>query len=127
MMIYKTQLFLNSFRLLVSVVIATPDAVPTEACYVNRDFVEKLGYELPEALTWDFVWEVSEAATAKDENGNFKLNGQKVMIPFIYKSTDNMMIQMLCQQGAPYSNAEGEALIFNAFILYKVRSAPVGE
>ena len=92
---------------------AIPYMRSTEACYVNRDFVEKLGYELPEALTWDFVWEVAEAAMAKDENGNFKLNGQKVMIPFIYKSTDNMMIQMLYQLGAPYSNAEGEALIFN--------------
>jgi len=92
---------------------AIPYMRSTEACYVNRDFVEKLGYELPETLTWDFVWEVAQAATAKDEGGNFKLNGQKVMIPFIYKSTDNMMIQMLYQQGAPYSSEEGEVLIFN--------------
>ena len=35
------------------------------------------------------------------------------MIPFIYKSTDNMMIQMLKQKGAGYSNSEGEVLIFN--------------
>ena len=74
---------------------AVPYMRSTEACYVNKTFVEKLGYTLPETLTWDFVWEVSEAAMAKDADGNFRLNGQKVMIPFLYKSTDNMMIQML--------------------------------
>jgi multiple sugar transport system substrate-binding protein len=36
-----------------------------------------------------------------------------VLIPFIYKSTDNMMIQALRQQGAGYSNEEGQILIFN--------------
>ena len=40
---------------------------------------------------------------AKDKDGNFLINGQKVMIPFIYKSTDNMMIQMLKQKDAGYS------------------------
>ena len=86
---------------------AIPFMRSTEACYVNKTFVEKLGYELPEVLTWDFVWEVSEAAMEKDADGNFKVNGQKVMIPFIYKSTDNMMIQMLRQKGAGYSTADG--------------------
>ena len=92
---------------------AIPYMRSTEACYVNKTYVEALGYTLPETLTWDFVWEVSEAAMAKDEEGNFLLNGQKVMIPFIYKSTDNMMIQMLNQKNAGYSTAEGEILIFN--------------
>ncbi|MBR3763402.1 MAG: extracellular solute-binding protein [Clostridia bacterium] len=85
----------------------------TEVCYVNKTYVEKLGYTLPEVLTWDFVWEVSEAAMAKDENGNFLVNGQPTMIPFIYKSTDNMMIQYLHQLGAGYSTDAGEILIFN--------------
>jgi multiple sugar transport system substrate-binding protein len=75
--------------------------------------VEKLGYTLPETLTWDFMFEVAEAATKKDENGNFLINGQKVMIPIIYKSTDNMMIQMLRQRGADYSDADGNIGIFN--------------
>ena len=35
------------------------------------------------------------------------------MIPFIYKSTDNMMIQMLKQQGAGYSTSSGEVQLFN--------------
>lgn len=92
---------------------AIPYMRSTEACYVNKTYVEALGFTLPEALTWDFVWEVSEAATAKDDDGTYLVNGQKVMIPFIYKSTDNMMIQMLKQKGAGYSTAQGEILIFN--------------
>ena len=92
---------------------AIPYMRSTECCYVNRDFVEKLGYELPEVLTWDFVWEVSEAAMAKDAEGNFLVNGQKVLIPFIYKSTDNMMISMLRQLDAGYSTGTGEIQIFN--------------
>ena len=35
------------------------------------------------------------------------------MIPFIYKSTDNMMIQLLRQSGGGYSNDQGEVLLFN--------------
>ncbi len=92
---------------------AVPYMRSTEACYVNKTYVEKLGYTLPETLTWDFVWEVSEAAMEKDANGTFKINGQKVLIPFIYKSTDNMMIQMLKQKGADYSTALGEIKLFN--------------
>ena len=92
---------------------AIPYMRSTEACYVNKTYVEKLGFELPETLTWDFIWEVSEAATAKDSEGNYLVNGQKVLIPFIYKSTDNMMIQMLKQLDAGYSTARGEVLIFN--------------
>lgn len=92
---------------------AIPYMRSTEACYVNKTYVEALGFTLPEKLTWDFVWEVAEAAAEKDADGNYKLNGQKVMIPFIYKSTDNMMIQMLTQRGAGYSTENGEIEIFN--------------
>ena len=92
---------------------ALPYMRSTEALYVNQDMVEKLGYELPETVTWDFVWEVSEKAMEKNEDGTFKINGQNVMIPFIYKSTDNMMITMLKQLDAPYSTENGEVLIFN--------------
>lgn len=92
---------------------AVPYMRSTEACYINKTYVEKLGYTLPDILTWDFVWEVSEAAMEQDADGNFLINGQKVMIPFIYKSTDNMMIQMLKQKGAGYSTDAGEMLLFN--------------
>ena len=91
---------------------AIPYMRSTECCYVNKTYVEALGYTLPEQLTWDFVWEVSEAATAKDKDGSFALNGQKVLIPFLYKSTDNMMIQMLRQLDAGYTTAAGDLLLF---------------
>ena len=91
---------------------AIPFMRSTEACYVNKTFVEALGYTLPDVLTWDFVWEVSEAAMAKDGD-TFTLNGQSVMIPFIYKSTDNMMIQQLRQRDAGYSTPFGDIRIFN--------------
>ena len=103
---------------------AVPYMRSTEACYVNKTFVEKLGYTLPQTLTWDFVWEVSQAAMEKDAEGNFLVNGQRVLIPFIYKSTDNMMIQMLRQQNAGYSTPNGDIQIFNDTtkqILYDVR------
>ncbi len=92
---------------------AVPYMRSTEACYINKTYVEKLGYTVPDVLTWDFIWEVSEAAMARDQEGNFAVNGQKVLIPFIYKSTDNMMIQMLKQKEAGYSTDRGEMLLFN--------------
>lgn len=92
---------------------ALPFMRSTEACYVNKTFVEQLGYTLPDVLTWDFVWEVSEAAAKQNADGTYALNGQKVMVPFLYKSTDNMMIQMLKQKGAGYSTQSGEIELFN--------------
>ena len=92
---------------------AIPYMRSSEVCYINKTYVEKLGFTLPEKLTWDFVWQVSEAAMAQDGEGNYLVNGQKVMIPFIYKSTDNMMIQMLKQKEAGYSTDAGEIQVFN--------------
>lgn len=92
---------------------AVPYMRSTEACYINKTYVEALGYTLPKELTWDFIWEVSEAAMAQDAEGNYLVNGQKVLIPFIYKSTDNMMIQMLKQKDAGYSTENGDILLFN--------------
>ncbi len=92
---------------------ALPYMRSMEACYINKDLVEALGYELPETLTWDFIWEVSEAALEQDEDSTYLVNNQKVMIPFIYKSTDNMMIQMVRQLDAGYSTEDGEVLLFN--------------
>jgi multiple sugar transport system substrate-binding protein len=92
---------------------ALPFMRSTEACYVNKTYVESLGYTLPDTLTWDYVWEVSEAAMAKASDGTFLVNGQNVMIPFVYKSTDNMMIQQLRQLDADYSTASGEIRLFS--------------
>lgn len=102
---------------------ALPYMRSTEACYVNKTYVEKLGFTLPEVLTWDFVWEVSDAAMQKNDEGLFAVNGQNILIPFVYKSTDNMMIQMLRQQNAGYSTAGGTIEIFNDTtkgILYEI-------
>ena len=92
---------------------AVPYMRSTEVCYINKTYVEKLGYTLPDVLTWDFIWEVSEAAIAKDETGLFTVNGQKTLNPLMYKSTDNMMIQMLRQKEGGYTNAAGQVLLYN--------------
>ena len=96
---------------------AIPFMRSTEACYVNVDYVKALGFEMPEKLTWDFIFEVSRVAiepVGQDAEGNpIYVNGQSIMIPFLYKSTDNMMIQMLKQKGYDYSSDDGEILIFN--------------
>ncbi len=93
---------------------ALPYMRSTEVCYVNKDLVEALGYTVPDVLTWDFVWEVSEAAAATlGDDGIYRVNGQEVLIPFLYKSTDNMMIQMLGQLGAGYSTPSGGIELFN--------------
>ena len=92
---------------------AIPYMRSTEAVYVNKTYVEKLGYELPDMITWDWMFEVGEKAMEKGPDGKFLVNGQNVMVPIIYKSTDNMMIQMLKQMGADYSTENGEILLFN--------------
>ena len=105
---------------------ALPFMRSTEACYINKTYVEKLGFTVPDVLTWDFIFEVSAAATEKDADGKYIVNGKDVLIPFIYKSTDNMMIQMLAQRAADYSTENGDILIFNEEtedILYTIRDA----
>ena len=78
---------------------ALPFMRSTEALYINKNLVEKLGYTIPEKISWDFIWEVSEKAMVKNDD-TFAVNGQKVLIPFIYKSTDKRRIQYLKQSRA---------------------------
>lgn len=78
----------------------------SEALYINKDYVESLGYTVPDIPTWDWVFEVSEYALTKNEPGH-------ELIPFIYKSEDNMMIQMLKQKGGEYSTSNGDVKLFN--------------
>ena len=92
---------------------ALPFMRSTEACYINKEYVEKLGYKVPDIITWDFIWEVSEKAMEMNDDDTYKLNNQNVLIPFIYKSTDNMMIHMLHQKGGGYSDQNGNIRIFN--------------
>lgn len=56
---------------------------------------------------------VGGAAAAKNADGTYTVNGQQVLLPFIYKSTDNMMIQLLRQKNAGYSTDSGDVQIFN--------------
>lgn len=77
----------------------------SEACYVNATLVRSLGFEIPEILTWDFVWEVARKAKEVYPQDDF--------IPMIYKSTDNMTIQMAKQYGIPFSDDDGNVLLFN--------------
>lgn len=92
---------------------ALPYMRSTEALYINKTYVESLGYDIPDIVTWDYIWEVSEAATAKNADGTYKLNSDEVMIPFIYKSTDNMTITYLKQKDAGYSDDDGNIYMFN--------------
>ena len=102
---------------------ALPFMRSTEALYINETLLNSLGFDIPDEITWDFVFEVSSYAmalgktTVTDDSGKEKevylANGQEVLIPFIYKSTDNMMIQMLRQKSADYSTDGGEILLFN--------------
>ena len=114
---------------------ALPFMRSTEACYINETFVRSLGYEeIPEIITWDFMFEVANKAislgktTVKNDKGEdvevYVANGQPVLKPIMYKSTDNMMIQMLRQLDGDYSTADGEIKVFNDTakeILYRVK------
>ena len=91
---------------------AIPFMRSTEAVYVNEDMVEALGYAVPDVITWDFMFEVAEKAMEQNADGTYKINGQNVLIPIIYKSTDNMMIQWLAQKGKSYVSEDGEITLF---------------
>ena len=77
----------------------------SEALYINKTYVEKLGFTIPDIPTWDFIWEVCAKAMEEEHP-----NG---LIPFIYKSTDNMMIQVAYQKELDFTTEDGEVLLFN--------------
>ena len=79
--------------------------IKEEATYINEDIVKELGYTIPDVLTWDFVWEVSEKAKVAYP--------EKTFIPMIYKSTDNMFIQMAKQREIDFTTTSGDILLFN--------------
>ena len=93
------------------------------------------------ALGKKTVTRIDEKTGKEYEVEVYVANEQEILFPFIYKSTDNMMIQMLEQLGADYSTGEGEILLFNdttkeivytvadhtatgAFDIFAVRSYP---
>lgn len=105
---------------------AVPFVRSSEALYINKTYVEKLGYTIPEIVTWDWIWEVSEDAVSRmNDDGTYFVNGQTSIIPFIYKSTDNMMIQMAEQLGSGFSDDSGKISLFNDTtkeLLYEIGS-----
>lgn len=85
----------------------------TEALYVNKTYLEENGFEIPEIFSWDYVWEICEYAYNKNENDNQVNKTNKKMIPLIYKSTDNMFIQLCKQYGYDYTSDKGEVFFLS--------------
>ncbi len=86
----------------------------TEACYINKDYVEALGFKIPDILTWDWMWEVCNKALLAKGDGTLSFQSKyDVLYPMIYKSTDNMFITMAKELGIPVSTEKGEVLLFN--------------
>ena len=83
---------------------ALPFMHSSQVCYINKTYVEKLGFEIPEVLTWDFVLEVSEEAI-KTNNGN-------KTIPIACKSSADLVSILLAQNGT-YSIFNEEKTNFN--------------
>ena len=86
----------------------------TEAVYINKDYVEALGYSVPDTLTWNWMWEVCETALKRKGDGTLPFQkSTDVLYPMIYKSTDNMFITMCKQMGIPISTIDSEVLLFS--------------
>lgn len=90
-----------------------PFARSSEALYINKQYVESLGKTIPDAPTWDWVWEVCEAACqAKVTELTANPSADKVLYPFIYKSVDNWFINYYKQKGWDYTK-DNKALFLN--------------
>ena len=88
----------------------------TEALYINKTYVERLGFSIPDIPTWDWVWEVAEAAVEERESGTnitTKTDPSKDFKPLIYKSSDNWFIQYMRQANMKYTTKDGDLLLFN--------------
>ncbi|MDE7213470.1 MAG: extracellular solute-binding protein, partial [Anaeroplasmataceae bacterium] len=79
----------------------------TEALYVNKTYLEENGFSIPEIFTWDYIWEVCSYAKEKS------LKDGSTMIPLIYKSTDNMFIQLCRQYGYDYTDLKGKVMFLS--------------
>ena len=78
--------------------VALPFLRTSEICYVNETFVRELGFEVPDILTWDYIWEVSEAAMETGEDGTYKINGGRTMIPYVEGNPESLLLQILARQ-----------------------------
>ncbi len=80
----------------------------SECLYFNKTYLVENGFEIPEVFTWDYIWEICDYAYKKSV-----ADGIPEFYPFIYKSSDNMFIELCYQNNNPYTNDKGEALLFN--------------
>lgn len=79
----------------------------TEALYVNKTYLLENDFAIPEVFTWDYIWEVCKYAKEKAEAD------KATMIPLIYKSTDNMFIQLCKQNNYGYTTDRGKVLFLS--------------
>ena len=68
----------------------------SEALYMNKNYVEQLGFTIPDVPTWEWVWQVCAKALQEKKDG-------QILYPLIYKSTDNMFISMKKQLNQEYT------------------------
>lgn len=88
----------------------------TEALYINKTYVERLGCQIPDIPTWDWLWDVADKAIKEREDGTditTKTDPSKDFKPLIYKSSDNWFIQYMKQANMEYTTSEGDLLLFN--------------
>lgn len=72
----------------------------SEALYINKQYVEKLGETVPDVPTWDWLWKVCNLALEDKKNElDNNTEADRVLYPFIYKSVDNMFISYFKQMG----------------------------
>ena len=79
----------------------------SEAMYVNKSYLIENGFSIPKVFTWDYVWEICEYAEKKSNAQN------TIMVPLIYKSTDNMFIQLCKQNNYEYTTDNGDVLFMS--------------
>ena len=72
----------------------------SEALYINKQYVERLGEVIPDVPTWEWVWKVCNLALEEKKNElDNNSNADRVLYPFIYKSVDNWFISYCKQMG----------------------------
>ncbi|RIA78199.1 multiple sugar transport system substrate-binding protein [Anaeroplasma bactoclasticum] len=89
----------------------------TEALYINKTYVERLGYTIPDIPTWDWLFEVCQKGVEERKEGKTSITSlvdpSKDFKGMVYKSSDNWFIQYVFQANMPYTNSSGEVFIFN--------------
>lgn len=85
----------------------------SECLYYNKTYLLENGFEIPEVFSWDYIWEICSYIHNKSAAEATSLGKKDEMIPFIYKSSDNMFINLCYQNSNPYTNEAGDILMFN--------------